>query len=136
MQKPKNINFSSGPCSKRANWQPPLYSLSGRSHRSSEGLSKIQEIIGLQKKVLSIPDSYYVAIVSASSSGVMETLLWSLLGQMESMSLLIIVFSVIIGDDIVNELQLNDVRLFKAKFPKMMFEELISIEMSFLMETL
>lgn len=119
MQKPKNANFSSGPCAKRSNWQPPLCALSGRSHRSSEGLAEIQEIIRLQKKVLSIPDNYFVGIVSASSSGAMEMLLWSLLGANGVDVIAHCIFSNHWANDIINELQLKDVRLFKANFPKM-----------------
>lgn len=119
MQKPSKFNFSSGPCAKRSNWVAPSYSLVGRSHRSSEGLLKIQEVIELQKKTLSIPDDYFVGIVGASSSGAMETLLWSLLGFNGIDVIAHCVFSNHWADDIINELRLNDVRLFKENFPRM-----------------
>jgi len=119
MQKPNNVNFSSGPCAKRSDWKLPSCSLVGRSHRSSEGLSEIQEVINLQRKILSIPDDYFVGIVSASSSGAMEALMWSLLGVNGVDVVAHCIFSNHWANDIVNELQLNDVRLFKADFPKM-----------------
>jgi phosphoserine aminotransferase len=119
MKKPGNIKFSSGPCAKHKGWQPPIGDLAGRSHRSKEGMRKIQEIINLQRKILKIPDNYYIGIVSSSSSGAVETLLWSLLGARGVDVISQCVFSNLWEHDIINELKLDDVRVFKADFPKM-----------------
>lgn len=80
--KPKNPNFSSGPCSKR-----PGYLLAdldtatlGRSHRSSIGKAALQQAIDKTKQLLSIPEDYLVGIVPASDTGAMEMILWSMLG--------------------------------------------------------
>jgi phosphoserine aminotransferase len=117
MEKPKNIKFSSGPCAKHIGWSLPSGDLAGRSHRSKDGMRKIREIIALQRKILEIPDNYYVGIVSASSTGAMETLLWSLLGARGIEVVAQCIFSHLWARDIVNELKLKDVRVFDANFP-------------------
>ncbi len=119
MQKMRNCNFSSGPCAKRPNWTPPLFRTIGRSHRSDDCISIIQETIKLQKKILLIPDDYFVGIINSSTSGTMEALLWSLLGNNGVDVVAHCVFSNHWAHDITNELKLSDVRLFKSDFPKM-----------------
>ena len=80
--KPRNANFSSGPCAKR-----PGYDLSkldasalGRSHRSSLG----KKLLGLccteTARLLGLPQGYRVAVVPASDTGAVEMAMWSLLG--------------------------------------------------------
>jgi phosphoserine aminotransferase len=54
--------------------------LTGRSHRSSEGKSRLAEVIERTRSVLSIPDDYRIGIVPASDTGAVEMALWSLLG--------------------------------------------------------
>ncbi len=58
--KPKNPNFSSGPCSKRPGWDISVLknSQTGRSHRSKECKKKLKEVIVKSKQVLKLPDSY------------------------------------------------------------------------------
>lgn len=80
--RPKNPNFSSGPCAK-----PPGWSLDalkgatlGRSHRSSAGKAKLQEAIDLSRKVLGVPADYRIGIVAASDTGAVEMAMWTLLG--------------------------------------------------------
>jgi phosphoserine aminotransferase len=80
--KPKNPNFSSGPCAKH-----PGYSLDalknaplGRSHRSDVGKSRLQKSITRTKEILGIPDDYLVGIVPASDTGAIEMAMWNLLG--------------------------------------------------------
>jgi phosphoserine aminotransferase len=81
--KPKNPNFSSGPCAKH-----PRYSLDalqdaplGRSHRGTLGKSKLEESISRTKQVLGIPEDYLVGIVPASDTGAIEMAMWNLLGE-------------------------------------------------------
>lgn len=80
--RPKNPNFSSGPCAK-----PPGWSLDalkgatlGRSHRSSAGKAKLQEAIDLSRKVLGVPADYRIGIVAASDTGAVEMAMWTMLG--------------------------------------------------------
>lgn len=119
MDKPIQTNFSCGPCAKHSGWRMPEGRLVGRSHRSAEGIALIQSVINLQKKVLRIPSDYYVGVVSASSSGAMETLLWSLIGCNGVDILSHCVFSNHWARDVINELKASDVRVFSADFPKM-----------------
>jgi phosphoserine aminotransferase len=79
----------------------------------------IQEVIDLQRKILKIPEDYFVGIVSGSSSGAVETLLWSLLGFTGVDVVSHCVFSRHWENDIVNELKLSDVRVFREEFPRM-----------------
>jgi len=80
--KPKNPEFSSGPCKKRPGWS--LEALSdaalGRSHRSKLGKAKLKEAIELTKETLNIPKDYHVGIVPASDTGAFEMAMWSVLG--------------------------------------------------------
>jgi phosphoserine aminotransferase len=119
MQKSHCTSFCAGPCSKHLNWQPPVGEFSGRSHRSEAGISLIQEVIYRQRQILAIPDDYFLGLISASSSGAVETLLWSLLGVNGVDIFSQCVFSKHWEYDIVNELRLKDVRVFRADFPQM-----------------
>lgn len=82
-QKPRNPEFSSGPCKKR-----PGYNLSsfrtdvlGRSHRSKLGKSRLKKAIDDTKRILKIPDDYLCGIVPASDTGAYEMAMWSMLGE-------------------------------------------------------
>jgi len=72
--KPKNPNFSSGPCAKHPGFT--LNSLAGaplgRSHRSKLGKAKLYESIRRTKEILEIPEDYLVGIVPASDTGAFE----------------------------------------------------------------
>lgn len=118
-KKPNRNKFSSGPCEKPPRWGVPACSTVGRSHRSIECMQLISEVIRLQKKILQIPDDYLLGVVSASSSGAMETLLWNLIGARGVDSIAHCVFSEHWTHDIVNELKAPDVRVFRADFPTM-----------------
>jgi phosphoserine aminotransferase len=118
-EKPINKCYASGACAKRPGWQFPENVLFGRSHRSNAGLSLIQDVIRLQKEVLEIPDDYFLGIIDGSSTGAMETLIWSLLGARGVDVLAHCIFSNHWAYDIKNELRLEDVRIIKADFPAM-----------------
>jgi phosphoserine aminotransferase len=79
----------------------------------------IEDVINLQRKILKIPDDYHVGIVGASSTGAVETLLWSLLGSNGIDIISHCVFSKHWENDLVNELKLQDVRVFRGDFPEM-----------------
>lgn len=80
--KPRNPNFSSGPCSKRPGWEPSILAdaVLGQSHRGKAGKAKLAEVIRLSTEILNIPEGYKVGIVPASDTGAVEMALWSLLG--------------------------------------------------------
>lgn len=119
MEKPEHTCFSSGPCGKRKDWVPPIGILAGHSHRSEEGLAFIQNVILLQKKVLEIPQNYFLGIVSASTTGAMETLIWNLLGPNKIDVLAVGMFGHLWAHDIVNELKLKDVQVLSSDFGKL-----------------
>ena len=115
----KNTNFSSGPCAKRSNWTYPSQKLLGRSHRSHDGIEKIQQTINLMRKILKIPNDYFIGILSGSNTGAMETLLWSLLGEKGIDTFASCNFGKVWTNDIKNELRLSDVRVFTNDFPNL-----------------
>ena len=81
--KPKNPNFSSGPCAKPPGWSLEALNdaVLGRSHRAAVGLEKLRNVIDTSKELLGIPDNYRLAIVPGSDTGAIEMAMWSLLGQ-------------------------------------------------------
>lgn len=115
----KNTNFSSGPCAKRSSWTYPSRKLLGRSHRSHDGIEKIQQTINLMRKILKIPNDYFIGILSGSNTGAMETLLWSLLGEKGIDIFASCNFGKVWMNDIKNELRLSDVRVFTNDFPNL-----------------
>lgn len=81
--KPKNPNFSSGPCSKRPGYDVSALDLStlGRSHRAPIGEAALQAACERTAQILDLPPGYRVGVVPASDTGAMEMAMWSLLGE-------------------------------------------------------
>ena len=81
--KPKNPNFSSGPCAKRPGWniQNLKTDSLGRSHRAQLPKQRLVEVINLSKGLLKIPADYKVGIIAGSDTGAIEAAMWSLLGK-------------------------------------------------------
>ena len=80
--KPNNPNFSSGPCAKRPGWSIDVLknTPTGSSHRHKVCKETLTELKIKSKKILQLPDSYVVAIMTGSNTGALEAALWSLLG--------------------------------------------------------
>jgi phosphoserine aminotransferase len=120
-QTPKNPCFSSGPCAKRPGWSLDALkdAALGRSHRAKIGKTKLQEVIERSKKVLGIPDTYLLGIVPASDTGAVEMALWSLLGERGVDVLAWEAFSSGWATDCKTQLQLKDLRVFKADYGRL-----------------
>ena len=116
--RPANPNFSSGPCAKRPGWSVGALSdaLTGRSHRSGPGKTKLAEAIDRTRSVLDIPDDYRIGIVPASDTGAVEMALWSLLGARGVEMLAWESFGAGWVSDVKKQLKLDDVRAFDAPY--------------------
>ncbi len=116
--KPKNPNFSSGPCSKRPGWSIDALSgaMLGRSHRAAPLKAKLKEVIELQRDLLGIPADYKIGIVPASDTGAFEMAMWSMLG---ARGIDVFAWEAFSNDwlkDITTQLKLDDVHEFKAAY--------------------
>ncbi|MBL4804432.1 MAG: phosphoserine transaminase [Alphaproteobacteria bacterium] len=80
--KPRNPNFSSGPCSKRPGWsfENLGHAMLGRSHRASGPKAQLKDVIEKHRAILGIPADYKIGIVPASDTGAFEMAMWSMLG--------------------------------------------------------
>jgi phosphoserine aminotransferase len=118
---PKNPCFSSGPCAKRPGWSFDALqdAALGRSHRAKIGKNKLAEVIGRSKKLLGIPDDYVLGIVPASDTGAVEMALWGLLGERGVDVLAWESFSSGWATDCKTQLQLKDLRVFKADYGRL-----------------
>ncbi|MHB1219775.1 MAG: phosphoserine transaminase [Alphaproteobacteria bacterium] len=119
--RPRNPNFSSGPCAKRPGWSPHALegAFLGRSHRSAKGKARLAEVIDRSKAVLGMPADWRLAIVPASDTGAVELALWSLLGARGVDMLAWESFGKTWVTDVVKALRLSDVRVFEADYGKL-----------------
>jgi phosphoserine aminotransferase len=116
--RPKNPNFSSGPCAKRPNWSldalrdAPL----GRSHRAKVGKNKLKLAIDLTREVLRVPDDYRIGIVPASDTGAVEMAMWSMLGSRGVDMVAWESFGEGWVTDVIKQLKLDNARTVKAPY--------------------
>lgn len=116
--KPKNPNFSSGPCAKHPGYNLQLLNSAplGRSHRSALGKSRLFQSIQKTKEILCIPESYLVGIVPASDTGAFEMAMWNLLGERSVDVVYFESFGEGWASDIIKQLKLTDVSLISADY--------------------
>jgi phosphoserine aminotransferase len=121
LQKPKNPDFSSGPCAKRPGYKIENLrsALLGRSHRSTEGKERLKKTINKTMKILKIPGDYLLGIVPASDTGAFEMAMWNLLGKRPVDIIYFEAFGKTWADDITKQLKLDDVNLFSADYGKL-----------------
>ena len=119
--KPKNPNFSSGPCAKRPGYDVAKLNTEvlGRSHRSKLGKARLQECIKLQRDALGIPADYFLGIVAGSDTGAVEMAMWSLLGERGVDVVAWESFGKDWVTDITKQLKIADVRKFEADYGKL-----------------
>ena len=116
--KPKNPNFSSGPCSKRPGYNVAALELNtlGRSHRSALGKKALGLCSSETARILGLPQGYRVAVVAGSDTGAVEMALWSLLGPRGVDVLAWESFGSGWVTDIVKQLKLPNVRQLQADY--------------------
>jgi phosphoserine aminotransferase len=119
--RPKNPQFSSGPCAKRPGWSLEALSgaLLGRSHRAKEPKAKLAEVIERSKRVLGMPADWRLGIVPASDTGAVEMALWSLLGPRGVDILAWESFSKDWATDVTKQLKLADARVIAAPYGRL-----------------
>lgn len=111
-ERPQTPNFGSGPCKKFPGWELSSLksALIARSHRSSEGVTRIQEILKLLRGVLDIPENYKIALISGSATAAVETLFWCLLGKKNAQVHTWDIFGQRWADDIKDRLKIKNVK--------------------------
>jgi phosphoserine aminotransferase len=116
--KPKNPNFSSGPCAKRPGYDVSKLQLDtlGRSHRSTIGKKALGLACSETARILGLPEGYRVAVVPGSDTGAIEMAMWSLLGARGVDVLEWESFSAGWVTDIVKQLKLPNVNVRKADY--------------------
>jgi phosphoserine aminotransferase len=119
--RPRNPNFSSGPCAKRPGWTPDALAnaLVGRSHRAKAGKARLQEVCDRSRELLELPKDYRLGIVPASDTGAVEMALWSLLGARGVDVLTWESFGQGWATDVMKQLKLKDARIFDAPYGKL-----------------
>ena len=116
--KPKNPNFSSGPCAKRPGYDVNVLKLEtlGRSHRSVLGKKVLGLACSETARILGLPDGYRVAVVPGSDTGAIEMAMWSMLGPRGVDVLEWESFSAGWVNDIVKQLKLPNVNVLKTEY--------------------
>lgn len=116
--KPCNPNFSSGPCSKRPDYDVASLDIQslGRSHRSAIGKQTLGLAINKTREILGIPDDYRIGIVPGSDTGAVEMALWSMLGPKPVDVLSWESFGGDWANDIKTQLKLEQVRHLSADY--------------------
>ena len=118
VNRPQNPCFSSGPCAKRPGWTKDVVenALVGRSHRSRPSKERLNDVINKTREVLGIPGSHRLGIVPASDTGAVEMALWSMIGARGVDLFAWESFGNVWVDDVVNQLKIDDIRVFQAKY--------------------
>ena len=116
--KPKNPNFSSGPCAKRPGYDVSKLQLEtlGRSHRSALGKKALGLACTETARLLGLPEGYRVAVVPGSDTGAIEMAMWSLLGARGVDVLEWESFSAGWTTDIVKQLKLPNTNVIHAAY--------------------
>ncbi|MBX2808330.1 MAG: phosphoserine transaminase [Cellvibrionaceae bacterium] len=116
--KPRNPNFSSGPCSKRPGYDVNRLQLNtlGRSHRADVGQHALQSVCTETADLLGLPEGYRVGLVPGSDTGAVEMALWSLLGARGVDILAWESFGSGWVNDLTEQLKLDDVRIMTADY--------------------
>ena len=120
-ERPRDPNFSCGPCAKRPGWTPDVLrsALLGRSHRAPAALARLKLAIDQTKALLELPDDYRVAIVPGSDTGAFEMALWTMLGARGVDVLAWEDFGKRWVGDVVAQLRLADARVLEVDYGRL-----------------
>ncbi|TAH36499.1 MAG: phosphoserine transaminase [Alphaproteobacteria bacterium] len=115
-QKPKNINFGSGPSAKRPGWTPSVLNnaLVARSHRSADSMARIRDLLDRTRRILKIPADYKIALTPGSDTGAMEMAMWSLCGSRPVDAVVFDHFGDLWRHDVMTELKIKNSRVLTA----------------------
>jgi phosphoserine aminotransferase len=115
---PSTPYFGAGPCAKHPGWKASNLqsALIGRSHRSPEGIARIQRLLDLTREILTVPQDYAIAIVPGSGTGAVETALWNFLGNRPVDIFAWDVFGKLWVTDVIEQLSLPAVQTFVEDF--------------------
>jgi phosphoserine aminotransferase len=116
--RPRNPQFSSGPCTKRPGWtaQNLQNAYVGRSHRSGGGKARLKLAIDKTRALLALPDDYLCGIVPASDTGAFEMAMWNMLGARGVDMLAWESFGAGWVTDAVKQLRLENCRVIEADY--------------------
>ncbi len=119
--RPRNPNFSSGPCAKRPGFMLDALSAAclGRSHRAVAPKARLAEVIERSRAILGLPADWRLGIVPASDTGAMEMALWSLLGPLGVDVLAFESFSAGWANDVVKQLRVPDAHVLAAPYGRL-----------------
>ena len=119
--RPRNANFSSGPCAKRPGFSLDALSgaLLGRSHRAGGPKARLTEVIDRSRSILGMPADWRLGIMAASDTGAVEMALWSLLGARGVDVLAFESFGEGWATDVMRQLRLPDARVLSAPYGKL-----------------
>lgn len=117
-QRPKNPQFSSGPCTKPSGWTLDKLNDAalGRSHRAAIGKNKLLAAIETTREILDVPADYKIGIVPASDTGAVEMAMWSMLGARGVDMLSWESFGAGWVTDVVKQLKLDNVKHHHADY--------------------
>lgn len=117
-ERPRNPNFSCGPCAKRPGWTPDALgaALVGRSHHAAAARARLKLALDRTKAILNLPPDYLVALVPGSDTGAFEMAMWTMLGERGVDVLAWEEFGKRWATDVVEQLRLPDVRVLDSDF--------------------
>jgi phosphoserine aminotransferase len=118
--RPKNPQFSSGPCTKRPGWNAAALHGAhlGRSHRAPAPQAALREVIDRSRALLGLPESWRLGILPGSDTGAFEAAMWSLLGARGVDVLSFESFSQGWATDITDQLKI-DARVLNAPYGRL-----------------
>jgi phosphoserine aminotransferase len=117
--KTKSPYFSSGPVKKSAHWCGDFIkrALLSRSHRSIDGIQRINTLIERLKCVLNVPSEFQIALVSGSATAAVETVLWNFITDHRPVDVIDAdVFSRMWRHDLEIELNHKNVTVYETGF--------------------